>query len=59
MPSLINFEQVLATFVTSYLLTKFGRRQILLYGALFEGIACGLVMIGFFVKGDGDGSTAS
>ena len=57
MPSLINFEQVLATFVTSYLLTKFGRRQILLYGALFEGIACGLVMIGFFVKGDSDSSS--
>lgn len=50
MPSLINFEQVLATFATSYLLTKFGRRTILLYGALFEGIACGLVMIGFFIK---------
>jgi MFS family permease len=50
MPSLINLEQVLATFVTSYLLTKFGRRTILLYGALFEGISCGLVMVGFFIK---------
>jgi hypothetical protein len=35
MPSLINLEQVLATFVTSYLLTKFGRRTILLFGTLF------------------------
>lgn len=50
MPALINLEQVLATFVTSYLLVKFGRRTILLYGALFEGIACGFVMIGFFIK---------
>lgn len=50
MPSLINFEQVLATFVTSYLLTKFGRKTILLFGALFEGIACGLIMIGFLIQ---------
>lgn len=50
MSSLINFEQVLATFITSYLLTKFGRRTILIYGSLFEGISCALVMIGFFVK---------
>jgi hypothetical protein len=52
MPSLINLEQVLATLVTSYLLSKFGRRTILLAGALFEGIACGLVMVGFFIKDD-------
>lgn len=55
MPSLINLEQVLATFVTSYLLTKLGRRTILLYGALFEGIACGLIMIGFLVGETSDG----
>ena len=35
MSSLINFEQVLATFVTSVLLKTFGRRTILLYGAFF------------------------
>lgn len=52
MPSLINLEQVLATFLTSYLLTKFGRKIILLIGALGEGIACGIIMIGFFVQDD-------
>jgi MFS family permease len=57
MPSLINLEQVLATFVTSYLLTRFGRRTILLYGALFEGIACGFVMIGFFIKDTSGGQS--
>jgi len=50
MPSLVNLEQVLATFVTSYLLTKFGRRVILLYGSLFEGIACCIITIGFFIQ---------
>jgi len=50
MPSLINLEQVLATFATSYLLTKFGRRIILLIGALCEGIACGIIMIGFMIQ---------
>lgn len=38
--------------MTSELLRKFGRRTILLYGALFEGIACALIMIGFFINGD-------
>lgn len=47
---------MLATVAASYLLTKLGRRPILLYGVLAVGIACGLVMIGFFVKGNNNGS---
>lgn len=50
MPSLINFEQVLATFITGYLLSKFGRRTILNVGSLFITIACTLVAVGFFMK---------
>jgi hypothetical protein len=34
MASLINFEQVLATFATGILLVKFGRKTILQFGTL-------------------------
>jgi len=36
--------------VTGYLLSKLGRRTILLYGTLFEGVACALISVGFFIK---------
>jgi len=50
MPSLTNFEQVLGCVFASYLLIKFGRKTILQLGTLLEGIACGLILIGFLVK---------
>jgi MFS family permease len=43
---------LLATFVTGYLLTKFGRKTILLYGSFFEGLACLIISIGFFILDD-------
>ena len=48
-PSLINFDQVLTTFFTGYLLSKFGRKTLLTLGALFEGIATGIITVGFFL----------
>jgi MFS family permease len=36
--------------VTGYLLSRLGRRTILLFGTLFEGIACILISVGFFIK---------
>lgn len=35
---------------TGVLLSKLGRRTILLYGTLFEGFACALISVGFFIK---------
>ena len=58
MPSLINLIQVLTTFFTSYLLTRFGRKILLLMGALLEGVACAIVMIGFFIKDDSSAGEA-
>jgi len=48
--SLINFEQVLACFVTGIVLTKFGRKIILQIGSLSIGISCLFIMIGFFIQ---------
>ena len=50
MPSLINLEQVLATFVTGMLLAKFGRKTLLQAGIVGEAISCLLVAIGFMLK---------
>ncbi len=36
--------------VTGYLLSRLGRRTILLFGTLLEGIACILISVGFFIK---------
>lgn len=55
MASLINFEQVLATFVTGILLVKLGRKTILQFGSFFEGVGNLLVGIGFFIKGNDTG----
>lgn len=43
--------------VTGILLAKLGRRTILLFGTLFEGLACALISIGFFIK-DSDSSAS-
>jgi len=52
MPSMINSVKVIAAFFTSWLLTKLGRKTLLVFGSLFEGIACAIVMIGYFIKDD-------
>lgn len=43
--------------VTGYLLSRLGRRTILLYGTLFEGVACALISIGFFIKDSNSGAS--
>lgn len=54
MPSIINFEQVIGTFITGFLLIKFGRKTILQFGTLAGGIGNVLVFIGFFLNGRAD-----
>jgi hypothetical protein len=49
LPSFINMEQVLAVLVTSYLLSKFGRKTLLQFGAIGSAFSNGLIAIGFFV----------
>lgn len=50
MSSLINFDQLLAILVASFLLARLGRRTILLFGTFIEIIANGLIAIGCAVK---------
>lgn len=50
MPILINFDQLIATFIVSFLLAKYGRRTILLIGTSIEIIANGLIATGFLIK---------
>lgn len=50
MTSLINFEQVITTLVSGYLLASLGRKTILVYGSLFQGLSCLLITIGFQLK---------
>ena len=50
MPSLINFEQVLGTFATGFLLIKFGRKAILQFGTLMAGLGNALVFLGFLLN---------
>ena len=49
-PSLLNFEQVLGTFATGFLLITFGRKTILQFGTLFAGVSNVLIFIGFFLQ---------
>jgi hypothetical protein len=49
-PSLITLERLFCTIGSSILLTKFGRKTILHFGAFFEGLSCGLVAIGFLIQ---------
>jgi hypothetical protein len=50
MTSLINLEQIIATLISGYLLASFGRKTLLTYGALFQGLSSLLIMIGFQLK---------
>ena len=60
MPSIINFEQVIGTFITGFLLIKFGRKTILQFGTLAAGIGNVLVFIGFLINGQAkDGESSS
>jgi hypothetical protein len=43
-------EQTLAAFLTSYLLSKIGRKTILQYGTAIGGISNAVIAIGFFIK---------
>lgn len=50
MTSLINLEQIIATLISGYLLVSLGRKTILVYGALCQGLSCLLITIGFHLK---------
>jgi hypothetical protein len=50
MPTIINFEQIIAGLLTSLLLKRLGRKSILQVGTFLEGVGCLLVCIGFFIK---------
>jgi MFS-type transporter involved in bile tolerance (Atg22 family) len=50
MGSLINFEQVLACFITGIVVTKLGRKAILQIGSFSIGVANLLITVGFFIQ---------
>ena len=50
MPILINLDQLIATLLVSFLLTKYGRRTITLCGTFVEIIANCFIAIGFLIK---------
>jgi len=58
MPSIINFEQVLGTFITGFLLIKLGRKTILQIGTLGAFLGNALIFIGFLLNGSGDDATS-
>lgn len=53
-PVVLNLEQTLASLITSYLLTRLGRKIILQAGTLIAAICLLLIGIGFIVKGSDD-----
>lgn len=53
-PVILNLEQTLTSLVTSYLLTRLGRKQILQGGTLVSIISLLMIGIGFFVRGGSD-----
>jgi MFS family permease len=59
MPSIINFEQVLGTFATGFLLIKFGRKTILQFGTLMGGVGNILMFIGFVINNASDDPNAN
>ena len=59
MPSIINFEQVIGTFITGFLLIKFGRKTILQLGTLGASIGNVLIFIGFLLNGQGDDASTT
>lgn len=48
-PMLINLEQVLTSLIVSYLLSRIGRKMILLIGTIVGAISTGIIAIGFFI----------
>jgi MFS transporter, SP family, xylose:H+ symportor len=53
-PIIINLEQTLTAFLTSYLLSKIGRKKILQFGTAIGGISNGIIAVGFFIKDAND-----
>ena len=49
-PVILNFEQVIAAFVTSYLLSKLGRKTILQIGTIAAVFSLVLISVGFMVE---------
>lgn len=56
-PVVLNLEQTLASLLTSYLLTRLGRKIILQVGTLVSAICLGLIGIGFFIMGNHESTT--
>jgi MFS family permease len=50
LPSIINFEQVVTTLISSFLLSKFGRKTILQYGTFGAGLTTFIIGIGFLIQ---------
>lgn len=53
-PVIMNLEQTLTCLLTSYLLTRLGRKQILQGGTFIAVISLLLMGVGFFVRGGSD-----
>lgn len=49
-PSITNFEQVMGTFLTGFLLLKFGRKTILQFGTIMAGVSNILIFVGFMLN---------
>lgn len=49
-PMLINLEQVLTSLIVSYLLSRIGRKLILMIGTIFAAISTGIIGIGYFIR---------
>lgn len=49
LPSILNFEQVVSAALSSFLLTKFGRKTILQAGTMGAAIANLVIAIGFYL----------
>lgn len=50
MPSIINLAAIIASVVSYFVSTHFGRRPILIYGTLVQAIANILMMVGYLIK---------
>ena len=48
-PILINLEQVLTSFIVSYLLSRVGRKTLLQLGTIIGAISTGIIAVGFFI----------
>lgn len=50
LPSILNFEQVVSAVLSSFLLTRYGRKTILQVGTLGAGVANLVIALGFFIS---------